>query len=309
MTIPTLDNLMLPILKLVNNGISTPLEARERIYKEFSLTNEEIAEKLPKGSTTKIINRIHWSFTHLRGAGLLDRIDKGTYKISTEGKKLLNKNLNAIDRNFLMHYNSFREFITKNKSTSPQSIHSNIENNDINIDNQETPDEQFEHAFINIENTIISDLKETIKQLKPAAFEKLVLEVMKGIGYGVGGMLEHTGGTADGGIDGVIYEDALGLNAIYLQAKRYTDSIIERKDIQSFAGAMDGESATRGVFVTTSVFTNEAKIWTKQSPKHIKLIDGDELVNIMLKNSIGLRVYKTYEIKRIDADFFNDLDN
>ena len=155
---------------------------------------------------------------------------------------------------------------------------------------------------------MLSDIKDQLLKISPTAFERLIVELMKGLKYGARGLAQHVGGPGDGGLDGLITEDILGLDSIYLQAKRYTDTTVSREQIQAFAGAMDGKSVTKGVFVTTSTFTKNAIDYASRSPKHLKLIDGDELASLMFEHGIGVRIYKTVEIKRLDLDFFSDLE-
>jgi restriction system protein len=319
MTIPKYTDLYNIILKLANENKQTgKVFVREPIYKEFSLSETEINECYTHSGIKKVVDRIGWAFEHLKQAQLLNNTSHGKYEITDEGKRVLNSNV-KIDNKYLSRYESFNIFRNKrrkkindsdiNKSTENNIKASDIDNDISFEDDSISPDEKLETAFNIIENVLISDLKERLLQLSPTSFEKLVLEVMKGIGYGLGGMLQHTGGTADGGIDGVIYEDALGLNQIYIQAKRYNGYPINSEEIQRFVGVLDGRNVTRGVFITTSSFTSKAKKVTETGSKLLKLIDGDELVNLMIKNSIGVRIYNTYELKRIDSDFFTDLED
>jgi restriction system protein len=313
MSIPKYHELFLPVLKLVGSGIGKVSDMIPLISKEFSLTDDEMREKISDKNRSLIINnRIYWGLTYIYQAGLLTRISPGNYGLSGEGKRLVESNIDKIDINFLGQYELFKEFIKRSnkskKKKKNRTEHGELYNYLNDNEQPNTPDEKIEEAFAEINNIIISELKNLIMQLKPTSFERLVLKVMKEIGYNLDGILEDTSGLEDGGINGVIYEDALGLNSIYLQAKHYNNIIISKRDIQNFAGAMDGEGATKGVFVTTSIFSEEVKNWVKQLPKQIKLIDGDELVSLMFNNNIGIRTYKIYDIMRIDNNFFDGLD-
>jgi restriction system protein len=311
MAMPTYQELMLPILKLVAQGFKTQKSTREPIYSEFSMTEDEIKESL-SGGAAKIVSRINWAFIYLLNAELIKRTSRGEYEIAQQGVDLLSSNPEYIDRKYLFRYDSFKKFFNKWKE--------NIENKDDNTDDinqkydiddekKETPDEAMEKAYNEIIGAELGNLKDAIISLNHSNFEKLVLKVMEKLDYGVRGALKHTGGSGDGGFDGIITEDRLGLNKIYLQAKHYTKENVGRPEIQSFAGAMDGEGATRGVFVTTSSFTKEAIQWVNKSPKTIRLIDGDLLVSLMYDRAIGLRMHKQYAIYRVDKNFFEDIEN
>ncbi len=163
-------------------------------------------------------------------------------------------------------------------------------------------------AYAEIESALLSDIKDQLLKISSTAFERLIVELMKGLKYGARGLVQHVGGIGDGGVDGLVTEDILGLDSIYLQAKRYTDTPVGPEKIRAFVGAMDGQKVTKGVFVTTSTFTQKAIESAARSTMHLKLIDGDELARLMLEHSIGVRAYKTLVIKRLDLDFFNDLE-
>jgi restriction system protein len=242
----------------------------------------------------------------------LERPARGVYRLTAEGQKVLAQNPDRIDIKFLTQYESFRVFQARGKSetshTPPEPTSQSVTNDLAYSEESVTPDERLTEAYTEIESALLSDIKEQLLKISPTAFELLIVELMKCLNYGARGLAQHVGGQGDGGLDGLITEDILGLDSIYLQAKRYTDVSIGREKIQAFAGAMDGQSVTKGVFVTTSTFTKSAIDYATHSPKHLKLIDGDELSRLMLEHGLGVRVHKTFEIKRLDLEFFNDLE-
>jgi restriction system protein len=310
MSLPKFYEFILPVLKYISNAhenVVTQKELREPISQYFSLTQDEIDKFLPKGRVTVLVNRINWAFIYLFKAGLIDRPSYGLYKIAPEGKKVIESNPEIIDIKFLSKYESFRQFNT-NKSSKPSNKKiqsSEVEFNEENNDSI-TPDEKIEEAMKEKEDAIKLELKEEIIKLSPRAFEQLILAVMTKLIYGSDGSVQQIGQPSDAGTDGVILEDLLGLKKIYIQAKRDYKSTIGYKDVQTFAGAMDGHNVTHGIFITIGSFSKDAKKW--KSPKHIKLIGGDELIEIMFKHNAGLRIDKEYIVKKIDKDFFEDLD-
>ncbi len=311
MPIPDFQAFMLPLLRLTSQMDVSVKDSLPPIAKEFSLTPGDMAELLTSGQG-KVVNRLAWAFMYLLKAGLVERPSRGIYRITPEGQNALDQKPAQINTKFLSQYESFKAFQTKRKgesSAAPIEPPSNVHNNShTSAEDSVTPDERLAEAYAELEAALLSDVKEQLLKISPTAFERLIIELMKGLKYGARGLAQHVGGSGDGGLDGLVTEDILGLDSIYLQAKRYTDAPIGREKIQAFAGAMDGKSVTKGVFVTTSTFTKNAIDYAATSPKHLKLIDGDELARLMFEHGIGVRVHKTLEIKRLDLDFFSDLE-
>lgn len=309
MPIPDYQTFMLPLLRLAAQNDITAKDTIAPMVKEFSLTPEDMAELIGSGYS-KVVNRISWALVYMTKAGLLERPARGVYHITADGQKVLAKKPERIDTKFLTRYDSFKVFQSKSKpenlSTAPPG--ESKSNSQDFLEVPVTPDERLTEAYAELEAALLSDVKEQLLKISPTAFERLIIELMKGLKYGARGLAQHVGGSGDGGLDGLVTEDILGLDSIYLQAKRYTDAPIGREKIQAFAGAMDGKSVTKGVFVTTSTFTKNAIDYAATSPKHLKLIDGDELARLMFEHGIGVRVHKTLEIKRLDLDFFSDLE-
>lgn len=309
MAIPDFQSFMLPVLRLAGQGAIRTTEAITRLSEEFSLSEEERREMLASGRQTRVANRVYWSFVHLTKAELLKREARGFYTITTAGQRVLQEAPTRIDLNFLLaRSEKFRQFRTSSTTgadagSAGAAIVHPVENTE-----RETPEELIDVAFKELNATLQSDLHERVLAMPPGDFERLIVSLMLGLGYGAGGLGKRTGDSGDGAIDGIITEDVLELDVIYLQAKRYTqDSSVGPDKIREFAGAMDAHGITKGVFVTTSRYTKAALEYAERSHKRLKLIDGNELTRLMVKHGIGARSYRHIELKRIDEDFFDGL--
>lgn len=307
MAVPDFQSFMLPILRLTANGPLRTVEAIDQISNEFGLSDEDRQEMLASGKQTRVANRVSWTFFHLTKAGLLQREARGVYGITTDGQQALAENPQRIDINFLMARSErYRQF--RSVATTPET---NDEAGVIHVpvaSEEGTPEERIEAAFAELNAALQSDLQERVLAMHDSDFERLIIKLMLGLGYGAGGLGKRTGGTGDGAIDGIITEDVLGLDVIYLQAKRYAhDSAIGPDKIREFAGAMDAHGITKGVFVTTSRYTKAAREYAKRSHKRLRLIDGAELARLMVHYDIGVRSSRTMEVKRLDVDFFDEL--
>ena len=298
---------MLPILGLAAAGSLRPSEAIAQISDEFRLSDADRGEMLASGRQTRVANRVYWALVHLCKAGLLQREARGIYGITTEGRQVLAEHPQRIDLNFLIarseNYRQFRGIaITPEKDDTAAPQHDSAEAD------KATPEERLETVFAEWNAALQSDLQERIQEMNDADFEQLIVKLMLGLGYGAGGLGKRTGGPGDGAIDGIITEDVLGLDVIYLQAKKYGhDSAIGPDKIREFAGAMDAHGITKGVFVTTGRYTKAAREYSDRSHKRLRLIDGDELTRLMVQHGIGVRIYRTLELKRLDIDFFEEL--
>jgi restriction system protein len=308
MPIPDFQSFMLPVLRLAAQGSIRTAEAIKRLSNEFLLTEAERNELLASGRQTRVANRVYWTFVHLTKAELLKRETRGLYAISEEGRKALAENPPKIDLNFLLaHSEKYRQF--RAVTTTDNAVESTATNEtSVVLAEQDTPEERIDTAFRELNNTLQSDLYERVLTMTDSDFERLIVALMLGLGYGAGGLGKRTGGTGDGAIDGIITEDVLGLDVIYLQAKRYAqDSSIGPDKIREFAGAMDAHGITKGVFVTTSRYTKAALEYAERSHKRLRLIDGKELTRLMVERGIGVRAYRTLALQRIDTDFFEEL--
>jgi restriction system protein len=303
MAIPDYQTLMLPLLRAVSNGkVHKISKLYDVLSNEFNLTEEERNKRLPSGRETYIKNRISWARTYLKKAGLINSPSKGLVQISAAGKELLQKKPKSIDNRFLRKYKGFVEFRPRERDKKLSKAESSTSVKD-------TPSEEFESSYNSLRDELTYELLETIKQSDPFFFEKLVIDLMLAMGYGGSrrDAGEATRKTKDGGIDGVIREDLLGLDTIYLQAKRYSETIIGEPAIRDFAGALQGVKAKKGVFITTSTFSSDAKDFVNKIDSKIILIDGKRLSGLMVDHNVGVSTKDVYEIKQIDTDYFSDI--
>lgn len=301
MPIPDFQTLMLPVLRLADAGEIKVADAVGRIADEFALTDQEREELLPSGRQAKIANRVHWSVTYLVKSGLVERPRRGYFAITPKGKSVLSSPPERIDIAFLSQFDGFDEFRTKANEDHPAEVEPT---QDLAAG---TPEERVEAAFEDLNAALREELLERILVMHPTAFEKLIVDLMLGMGYGANGSGERLGRTSDGGIDGVINEDVLGLDIIHLRAKRYaTGNSIGVEKIREFAGALDERGATKGVFVTTSHFAPAAIQYAQRSPKRLILIDGEELTRLLVKYGVAVRGYRILELKKVDTDYFDE---
>ncbi len=298
MTIPDYQSVMKPFLKYLNDGQEHSLgETVEHISDFFKLSPEERRELLPSGNQEIIRNRVGWARTYLGKSGLLEGTRRGHFCITDRGKDVLQKNPDRIDAKFLLQFPEFVEFRSQRR---PQTK----EDNSIE-ESTDTPEESLASAYQVFRKELEADLLEQVKSVTPLFFERLVVELLVSMGYGGSrkDAGQAVGQSGDGGIDGIIKEDRLGLDVVYIQAKRW-DSSVGRPEIQKFAGALQGKRARKGVFITTSNFTREATEFASMIESKIVLIDGDMLAALMIDHNVGVSPITKYEIKRIDSDYF-----
>lgn len=294
---------MLPCLNAFAVGGEVKLsEVRERVAISETLTDEDLREQVPSGAQSVFVNRTSWAVIHLVHAGLLERLRRGVYRLTPDGERLLSRSPSRIDMKLLAGYPRYREWRKKTQTSGKG-----------HADNREgpvtdTPEEILARSASMLKSTLESDVLDRVRNAGPAFLERVVVDLLIRMGYG-GGDPENgrvTGQTGDGGIDGTIREDALGLDEVYVQAKKYADgNRVGESELRNFAGAIDAAGTTKGVFVTTSAFTKSAMEYVDRSPKRIILIDGDKLAQLMVRHRIGVRTRETYEIKRIDEDYFD----
>ena len=312
--IPDYQSLMLPILKFFSDGQEKHLksgEAEAFIKQEFNLSEEDVNTYYPPPSTARdtiLMDRMGWAKTYLGKAALLEPSGKrGYWKITEAGHRLLQKNISVINirvlRELCPEFTRWRETSRgqrKGEKLDSQSIEENH-------DETNTPEEQLEVAFHALRSNLISNILEQLKIVDPYMFEQIVIDLLVKMGYGGsrGDMAQVTRKSRDGGIDGVIKEDRLGLDMIYVQAKRWQGNV-GRGEIQGFSGAMTGKGVVKGVFVTTGGFAKDAKEFTESlSNQKIRLIDGDYLADLMIQYNLGVSTKSTYELKEVDRDYFN----
>lgn len=303
MAVPDFQSLMLPLLRLAGDGMDhTFKDAVEAIAIEFSLTPEERNELLPSSSrTTLFYNRLAWAKTHMTMAGLLQAPRRGVFCITQRGRELLASQLARIDMKTLQQFPEYERARRGDVQASVEPAMPAVAFNEL------TPEESIERAHLSLRKDLARELLESIMQCSPAFFELLIIKLMIKMGYG--GSREEAGKavgrSGDGGIDGIINEDRLGLDAIYLQAKRW-EGVVGRPEIMKFVGALAGQRATKGVFITTSWFTQDAKDYALSSQYKVVLIDGERLADLMIEHDLGVSVAATYQLKRIDSDFFSE---
>ena len=306
MTIPDFQSIMLPLLKILADGKGYKYrEIIEALVREFQVTEAERKEMLPSGQQEIFANRVGWAKTYLKKAGLIDSPQRATFVISEKGKEILSQNPARIDAKFLRQFPEFQEFNRVNKQNETITLESNLSTSD----QEQNPEELLENSYQEIRQALATDLLFILRKLSPDAFEKLVVELLVKMGYGgsIRDAGKAVGKSGDQGIDGIIKEDRLGLDIIYIQAKRWADNnAVGRPEIQKFVGALAGQGAKKGIFITTSYFTQEALEYAPRNEIKIVLIDGEELSQLMIDYNLGVSTQKIYEIKRIDHDYFGD---
>jgi restriction system protein len=239
----------------------------------------------------------------LKKAGLVDQVRRGVLRITSEGQRVINEGPQQLDVAYLQRYESFADFVARKVKSDSTS-----ESDDAVSDNSITPEESLENAYATLNRAVEDELLDQVKQISPEFFERLVVELLVAMGYGgsITDAGEAVGRSGDGGIDGIIKEDKLGLDLVVVQAKRYTDGIIGRPAIQGFAGSMEPHRAKKGVFITTSNFSKDAHEYVRQTERKIVLIDGPRLAKLMVEHNVGVTPYRTFVLKKIDADYFEE---
>lgn len=309
MPIPDYETLMLPLLQYANDQREHRIrEIVKSLAAKFGLTEEEQKQLLPSGGTFVFHSRVGWASTYLKKAGLIESVSKGIIKITPRGLHLLNQNLEKINGEVLRQFPEFVEFQKpKREKIYDLSNQSSDTSKQIDEPTEKTPEENLESSYQTIRNNLAAEILEKVKSCSPAFFERLVVELLVKMGYG-GTLLDAgraIGRSGDGGIDGIIKEDRLGLDVIYLQAKRWEGNV-SRPEVQKFAGALQGQRARKGVFITTSDFTKEARDYVAFIESKIILIGGDELAQLMIDYNVGVSNAAIYEIKKIDSDYFTE---
>lgn len=306
MPIPETEDFMLPLLRLIGNNGTMSIDAyRAALVSEFAITPREQKQRLAAERTQVYRSRIGWAGTYLVEAGLLERPARGVLSITDEGRRALARNPPHIDMCFLHQYESFREYWERTDGERTPNCRRVISETDPRR-NPSPEDELFE-SYDRLRRILAGELLQRIKSAPPDFFEELVVRLLVAMGYG--GSHEDAGhaigGSGDGGIDGIIKEDRLGLDFVYIQAKRW-DGAVGRPQIQAFAGSLEGRRAQKGVFITTSTFTQTAREYVNLIGKSIVLVDGAELTDLMLDYGIGVTDVATYKVQRIDPTYFGE---
>jgi restriction system protein len=303
--IPDYQTLMLPLLKLVSDKKEHKYrDLIENLATEFNITDEERKELLASGNQAIFDNRVGWAKTYLKKAGLLDSPKRATFVITQIGLETLRKKPSRIDAKYLRQFDSFLEF--QNASRNANESEEEVINESIN---EQTPEENLDQAYQRIRKSLAVELLNRVVELSPTFFERLVVELLVKMGYG--GSIKDAGKaigkSGDEGIDGTIKEDKLGLDIIYIQAKRWRPgNVVGRPELHKFVGALAGQGAKKGIFITTSNFTKEAIEYTPKNETKIVLIDGELLAQLMIDYNLGCTTQQTYELKKIDSDYFGE---
>lgn len=303
--IPTYEEIMLPMLKYISDGEEHSLsEVHDALAEYFELDDEEIRELLPSGQQPIFRNRVGWARTYLKKAGLLSSPKRAHFKITDRGINFLKENPGEITSKDLTRFDEFVKFQTVKKTPNKNSVTSNDVNAKVS---DQTPEEVLEYAYQKIKNDLANELIDIIKSCSPAFFEKLVIDLLIAMGYGGSrkDAGEAMGKSGDGGIDGIIKEDKLGLDIIYLQAKRW-ENAVPVKEIRDFTGALASKKAKKGIFISTSSFPKSVYEFVSQIEYKIILIDGQRLAELMIENNVGLSIINSYQIKTIDSDYFEE---
>jgi restriction system protein len=303
MPVPDYQACMLPLLRFAGDGEEHQLkEAISALADEFSLTDEERNEFLPSGQQPVFTNRVGWARTYLKKAGLLSSPRRGYFKITDRGSEVLREKPQEINQKYLERFPEFVEFKSIRRDRSE-------DNGDVTPEMAlgQTPHEALESAYERLRSELASEILSSIRGCDPTLFEKIVVELLVKMGYGgsrkdAGRAIGRSG---DEGIDGIIKEDHLGLDNIYIQAKRW-EATIGRPEIQKFAGALQGQRARKGIFITTSDFTRDALDFVSRIDSKIILIDGATLAKLMIDFGVGVNPVATYQVQKIDSDYFTD---
>ena len=303
MTIPDFQTIMLPLLQFASDGEEYSIhELVEYLASQFSLTEEEKSRLLPSGQQPIFYNRVGWARTYLKKARLIDYTRRGYFRITGRGKEVLQRNPDRIDMSYLQEFPEYIEF----KRVTREVIDTPNGNEEIN---GLTPEEALEDAYQKIREDLSEAVLRAVINSSPGFFEKLVVELLVKMGYGGSrrDAARAVGGSGDEGIDGIIDEDKLGLDTIYIQAKKWQEgSTVGRPEIQKFVGALQGQRAKKGIFITTTKFSEDAKRYAANIDTKVVLIDGPRLASLMIDHNVGVSAQTTYEIKRLDSDYFGE---
>jgi restriction system protein len=307
MAIPDYQSLMLPLLQFTRekSDETSTGESVDFLAKKLGLTEKDLKEMLPSGIQSTFFNRVGWASTYLKKSGLLEPTRRGYYRITPRGQELLRSKPKVINVNLLKQYPEFLEF--QQLKGTRRGERTSLLDGQPGFPNA-TPSEALETAHENLRDELADDLLCRLKKTSPSFFERAVVELLVKMGYG-GSRADAgkaIGKSGDGGIDGIIKEDKLGLDVVYIQAKRWDTNSVGRPDVMQFAGALQAQKANKGIFITTSRFTDDARNYVSQIGSKIVLIDGEHLTNLMIDNDVGVSTVSLYPVKKIDADYFDE---
>ncbi|MHB8410529.1 MAG: restriction endonuclease [Candidatus Acidiferrales bacterium] len=299
MPVPDYQSLMAPILKIASDAKEhTKSQTVEEIACQLKLTDEERKELLPSGRQAKFDNRLGWATTYLKKAGLLESTGRGRFRITQRGLEVLENNADDVNTDFLKKFPEFQEFRSLTREEAPEEQQ---------ISAAQTPEETLEFSYQKLKQDLIGEVLSRLKKCSLKFFEQLVVDLLLAMGYG-GSRKDAgraVGQSGDGGVDGIIKEDKLGLDVVYVQAKRW-EANVGRPVVQGFAGSLEGFRAKKGVLITTSQFSDEARDYATRIEKKIVLVDGEHLAQLMVDHGIGVTEVASYTVKRIDLDYFGE---
>ena len=304
MPLPGFQTFMLPLLRFASDGKEhTLIGAYDHLAQEFAITDEVRSELLASGKQSKFENRIGWCRTYLQKAGLLESTGRARFCITERGRQVLSTNPREINIKYL---NQFPEFIEFHKGTDKSGKATDSANDEAK-GLTKSPDEILDEAYLNLRTALAEELLARVKKCPPSFFEKLVVDLLVAMGYG--GSRKDAGArigkSGDEGVDGIIKEDRLGLDIVYIQAKRW-EGPVGRPVVQAFAGSLEGFRARKGVLITTSKFTPDAHSYIERIEKKIVLIDGEQLAQFMIDFGIGVSEVNHYVVKKMDQDYFEE---
>ncbi len=309
MAVPDFQSLMLPVLAATAEGEIPASALRDRVAASLKLTDEDLKEMLPSGRQTTFGNRTAWANVFLQRAGLIEKTGRGVYRATSAGLQVLAEGPSKIDMKFLDRFPSYVEWRQRSTAGGGFGKPPLPDPGSPTAEATATPEEQMARSYQILTSALEADLLDRMREMSPTSFEGLVIDLLRKLGYG-GGDPERgkaIGGPGDAGIDGVINEDALGLDRVYVQAKRYgAGNTVGRPEVQAFSGSLDGLSATKGVLITTGSISPAARDYAARISKRIILIDGMELARLMVEQEIGVRVTEIYKIKKTDENYFTE---
>jgi restriction system protein len=307
MAVPDFQTLMRPLLEeYATGGEKRIADVRSALAVNFGLTEEELAERLPSGLARTFDNRVGWAATYLYRVGLLTRPRRSVYAITERGREVLAANPERIDLGVLSQFPEFAEF-RKAGGARKRSRAAGVAQVEPAVAETATPEERIDAAYQELRQALVAELQDRISAMSPTAFEDLVLDVLHALGYGgdTADSRLRTGGTGDAGIDGVIQEDRLGLDVVYVQAKRW-EATVGRPVVQGFVGALQGARASKGIIFTASAFSGDARTYAASVSPRVILVDGERLATLMIDHNVGVSDRETYAVKRVDSDYFGD---
>ena len=307
MGVPGYQTIMLPVLSaMTDGGVYRFTDVMNRIAPIFQMTDAESSQKIPSGQSTLYENRAGWARTYLTKAGLIERVSRGHFQITSRGLEVLQKKPAKIDQAILKQFPEFLDFIAPKRDSGTEASDKGITTATDLLENQ-APLEMLELAYQRLRREVADDLLQTTRSASPRFFEELVVKLLVRMGYGgsIKDAGEAVGKPGDDGLDGIIKEDPLGLDAVYIQAKRWAN-VVGRPEVQSFSGSLEGHRARKGVFITTSQFSKEAREYVTRIERKILLIDGEHLAQLMIDYGVGVSDVETYTVKKIDRDYFEE---